>query len=307
MQQHECARELARGKWCAILGQYLDERALKGKHTACPMCGGKDRFRFDNREGAGTWICSHCGSGDGFHLLQHVRGESFSQTAQYVEGVSGKFQAQEIKQERDTEDIRASLNRMWSAALPLQSGDPADKYLHRRCGEIQTSKLYEIRHHPRLTYRHDDGSTTTHPGLIARVVNGVPKRAVCIHRIYLTEEGEKADVPEPKKLMSPTQKLENVAVRLMAPADGWLGVAEGIETAVAAWRRFSVPVWACLTSGLLKTFRPPAEVKMLTIFGDNDANYTGQSAAYELARACAMTGTEVVVRIPDRTGTDWAD
>ncbi|MDE1484609.1 TOPRIM and DUF927 domain-containing protein [Xenorhabdus bovienii] len=43
------------------------------KHTACPACGGKDRFRFDNKEGRGTFYCNQCGSGDGLSLVQKVK------------------------------------------------------------------------------------------------------------------------------------------------------------------------------------------------------------------------------------------
>lgn len=42
-----------------------------GKHCPCPICGGKDRFRFDNQNGRGTYICNQCGSGDGLELMKH--------------------------------------------------------------------------------------------------------------------------------------------------------------------------------------------------------------------------------------------
>ncbi|OCG24709.1 hypothetical protein A9G11_03385 [Gilliamella sp. wkB108] len=42
-----------------------------GKHCACPICGGKDRFRFDNQNGRGTYICNQCGSGDGLELIKN--------------------------------------------------------------------------------------------------------------------------------------------------------------------------------------------------------------------------------------------
>ena len=48
-------REVAQGRWRSILTVLgIDERALSGKHGPCPMCGGKDRFRFDDREGRGA-------------------------------------------------------------------------------------------------------------------------------------------------------------------------------------------------------------------------------------------------------------
>jgi putative DNA primase/helicase len=142
--------------------------------------------------------------------------------------------------------------------------------------------------------------------MLAQVL-GADDEPVTIHRTYLTDEGQKAAVKSPKKLMTPLRKLENVAVRLRPIEDGWLGVAEGIETAYCADGRYGAPVWACVSAGLLKTFRPPAEVKLLAVYGDNDASYTGQTAAYELARLVRNTGIEVKVLIPETVGTDWAD
>lgn len=69
----------ARGRWPSILsGLGVDSDLLTDRHSKCPGCGGKDRFRFDDREGTGSWICSQGGggivSGDGFDLLGHVHG-----------------------------------------------------------------------------------------------------------------------------------------------------------------------------------------------------------------------------------------
>ena len=33
------------------------------------MCGGADHFRFDDKEGRGTWFCNQCGAGDGLKLI----------------------------------------------------------------------------------------------------------------------------------------------------------------------------------------------------------------------------------------------
>jgi putative DNA primase/helicase len=142
--------------------------------------------------------------------------------------------------------------------------------------------------------------------MLAQVL-GADDVPVTIHRTYLTDDGQKAAVKSPKKLMTPIRKLENVAIRLRPIEDGWLGVAEGIETAYCAEGRHGAPVWACVSAGLLKTFRPPPEVTLLAVMGDNDASFTGQAAAYELARVVRNTGIEVKVLIPETVGTDWAD
>ena len=62
-------KDRAQGRWSGILPALgIGESFLTGKHGPCPLCGGKDRWRWDNREGRGTWICSKCGAGDGIAL-----------------------------------------------------------------------------------------------------------------------------------------------------------------------------------------------------------------------------------------------
>lgn len=58
------------GKWDFIF-QSLGIKVGNGKHCPCPVCGGKDRFRFDNQNGRGTYICNQCGSGDGLELVKN--------------------------------------------------------------------------------------------------------------------------------------------------------------------------------------------------------------------------------------------
>ncbi len=55
-----------------------------GRHGPCPKCGGKDRFRLDDLDGRGTWICSQCGNGDGLDLVKLVTGYSVRKAAQEV-------------------------------------------------------------------------------------------------------------------------------------------------------------------------------------------------------------------------------
>lgn len=142
--------------------------------------------------------------------------------------------------------------------------------------------------------------------MVARVVNAAGK-PVSLHRTYLTDDGQKAAVPIPRKLMTPTEKLSNVSIRFAPPIDGWLGVAEGIETALCAAIRFQVPMWSCISAGMLRSFRPPEGVRLLFIMGDNDVSFTGQEAAYWLAKTVSQNGIECRVHIPDDPGTDWAD
>ena len=88
---------------------------------------------------------------------------------------------------------------------------------------------------------------------------------------------------------------------------GPLGIAEGIETALAASHLFNIPVWAALNANMLQKWTPPEGCGEVAIFGDNDATFTGQAAAYALARKIKLQGIEATVHIPDQIGTDWND
>lgn len=82
-------REAARHQWPGILTRLgIADRHLRRQHGPCPGCGGRDRFRFDDRDGRGTWICSGGGAdplaGDGLALVRHVFGCGFA-------GVAGGF------------------------------------------------------------------------------------------------------------------------------------------------------------------------------------------------------------------------
>lgn len=65
------------GQWREVLPRFgISPAILDGNHHPCPGCGGKDRFRFDDQDGRGTWICSQGGegevAGDAFALLVHA-------------------------------------------------------------------------------------------------------------------------------------------------------------------------------------------------------------------------------------------
>ncbi|MFQ3386388.1 DNA primase, partial [Escherichia coli] len=78
------------GHWSRILPA-LGVKVIKNRHQACPVCGGSDRFRFDDKEGRGTWFCNQCGAGDGLKLVEKVFGVNPSEAAQKVNVVAGNL------------------------------------------------------------------------------------------------------------------------------------------------------------------------------------------------------------------------
>ncbi len=80
----------AHGRWRDILIQLgIDPKYLVNKHGPCPLCGGRDRFRWDNRDGSGSYYCNGCGPGSGLILLRKLRDWSFKEAADAVDRIIG--------------------------------------------------------------------------------------------------------------------------------------------------------------------------------------------------------------------------
>ncbi|QHJ80192.1 MAG: hypothetical protein [Bacteriophage sp.] len=74
------------GKWPAALSELCGwgrEAFNERKHTSCPICGGRDRFRWGHkkpkqREEGFAW-CNQCGSHDGIYWFTKARHQSFGE------------------------------------------------------------------------------------------------------------------------------------------------------------------------------------------------------------------------------------
>lgn len=297
--QRERIGDLCKGRWESILSSLgVAPQFLENKHKPCPICNaGKDRFRFDNKEGRGTWFCSHCGSGDGFGLIQKLNGWTFPQAAREVERVLGVSSQDSQKTEFDDGKRRRLLTQTWKKASRLTKGDLAWQYLKGRTGLEELPK--SLRLHPALRYDNEN----VWPAMlgIVSMADGTPST---LHRTWLDGKGGKAPVEQPKKVMSGAIKGGAIRLASIAPT---LGIAEGIETAIGASVLFGMPVWAAISANGIQQWEVPEGVRSVVIFSDNDENFVGQNAAYSLAHRLASKGMQVEVRIPAKVGTDWAD
>lgn len=81
--------DAAAGRWPDILSLMgIDVPASPRAQVACPVCGGKDRFRFDD-DGRGAHFCNNCGAGDGLELVKKVNSCDATLAAQLVADVLG--------------------------------------------------------------------------------------------------------------------------------------------------------------------------------------------------------------------------
>lgn len=295
--------DAARGKWKGILQALeIDPKHLTGKHGPCPHCGGNDRFRFDNQRGDGTWICSFCGAGTGFDLLKMVKGWDFKAAADEVDKIIGNVPSDPpSKSPMDDERKRKLLRELFEASSAIRGGDLAWQYLVSRVPGVDLSAIDDLRFHPDCVS--PDGNR--YPALLAVVRDCATGDGKTIHRTFLTSTGVKAPIERPRALMPVPGDLGAACIRLGACGDV-LGIAEGIETALAARTRFDVPCWAAINTTLMAKWEPPKGVHKVIVFGDCDDKFGGQAAAYTLAHRLSRHW-QVEVRIPSRLGTDWAD
>lgn len=284
------------GRWADALSGYgLTDKQLSGKHTECPICGGKDRFRFDDKAGSGSYYCNGCGAGDGFKLAMAITGLGFKELAAELDGRAG-FLREASRPERDN---RSMLSRIYEGNLPLADIDPVVLYLRSR--GIQSIPRSFLRYNPGIWNWSDK---TSCPAMVAAMSDASGKRKG-YHLTFITKEGRKAEL-QSQKLYTPGQTGDCV-IRLCEPSMH-LGLAEGIETALSVSQLYGIPCWATGDAGRMERFQLPAGVEQVTIFADIDHNHTGEAAAEALARRLILQHKiPVEVRRDCQRGQDYND
>lgn len=289
----------ARNRWASILPALgVSSDFLTGRNCPCPMCGGRDRFRFTNHEGRGCYICNQCGNGDGLDLLVAFKGWTAKEAANEVRSILGITRPDRPKPVVDLKRQREERNAIWKGACRLEGNPAAVKWWMGRVGFVPTSldlRASDALHHPY--------ARQNFPGMVA-IVRGPDGKPVQLHRTFLTPDGRKADA-DPSRMVMSGEMPPGSSVQLAPPGE-WLGIAEGIETAVAAQALFDVPTWAALNADNLQKWTPPEGVKVM-IFADNDASFTGAAAAYALAKRLVAKRFTVKVQMPSVVGEDWND
>lgn len=193
------------------------------------------------------------------------------------------------------------------------SGTPAEKYLVNRGLPLDLIRSVctpdVIRFNRSVHY--DRPPFTDHPAMLGRVC-GVDGAGTALGRVFLTEDGRKAELVDPKLTIG---SLGGGAVRLGGMARK-IGIAEGMETALGAMaiNRGGLPVWATLGTSGMGAFEVPPGVDEVVIFADGDWERErngrvitpGLDAARRLEARLMAAGVKVSIALPPR-GKDWLD
>lgn len=277
-----------KGRWPEILRHAgVNESILDGRHHACPSCGGEDRFRYKRDENGGYFCGNH--RANGMDLLMHLTGMSFREAAELAEEVIGK------------EPHEAEPPTYAEKILPRSEPLRASAYLESRGLQV-VAGLRCIRSLPYFEGKERVGE---YPAILAPVQH-VEHGFRTLHATYVAR-GAKAPVDKPRKIL-PGKTISGAAVQLGPPPGSTLGVAEGVETAIAAHTiHNSWPVWAALSESGIRSFVWPKHVEHLVIYADNDRHLVGQSAAYQLASRALQRGLLATIICPNVAGEDMND
>lgn len=325
-------KRLAHGQWDyvfkSLAPQLSDAMANAPHHVGLE---GSDDFRlFRDWKLTGGSVSNRVGTlSDGIDTLAYVaemtKGEALKAIFKLLKDdkitpikLKKKTKTEKQKEARSVEFKKQMLNNAIAQSTPvssLNSDSIAHKYLASRgINPWLISQLGEdIRFHANLQYQANNERTQYLPAIIS-VIRDAEGNIVSAHRTYLKKDGSKANVKEAKKLFPaiPGQSTMGGAVRTMQPINGVIGVAEGLETALAAMSRTGMPVWSTNSAVFLEGFIVPSDVTKVIIWADLDASGRGLEAAQTLAFKLAKQGVEFEIQMPNfilngAKSVDWND
>jgi putative DNA primase/helicase len=287
------------GKWYGVLTALgIDREYLQNKHGPCPICEeGTDRFRFDDKDGRGTYYCNYCGAGDGFELLQKVKGWSFVDCLDAIRPIIDHTTVQFSKPKRDPTIALKKVARM-STLIKFNGG--VAEYLKNRGLDIYPDSIKEAQ-----LYTWEEGvKLGPFPSMLGLIQDA--KGAGVSYHITYTNNGQKLKGVTSRKIMPPKGTITGAAIRLH-DHEGHICLAEGIETALAASKVSELPAFSVMNAHCMATFEPPEDVKAVDIYADNDASFVGQKSAYQLAERLAAKDIKTRILISPVVGEDWLD
>jgi putative DNA primase/helicase len=249
--------------------------------------------------------------GDALALVAHLRGCSMREAYHWALAWLGMKGGQSPRQaprrpepppdppQRPPETDRAKVELaagLWREARPA-AGSPVERYLGGRGLTLPPDA--PLRFHPACPR-----STERLPAMVALMSDPATGQPCGVHRTFLAPDGA-GKAPGKTKMMLGGAGV----VRLVPDAEvtAALGIAEGIETALAVMQRYGwAPVWAAGSAGGIKRLPVLVGIEALTVFPDADDDGASMDAAQECAARWQAAGREVQFLTPP-AGADFAD
>jgi len=280
------------GHWPSILPA-LGVKVIKNRHQACPVCGGSDRFRFDDKEGRGTWFCNQCGAGDGLKLVEKVFGVSAAEAAGKVGALTGNLPpvVPEViaAAEAETDASRKAAASMAVKLMEKTRTATGNAYL--------TRKGFPGHECVMLATTHKTGGVTYSAGDVAVPLHD--DSGALVNLQLINADGLK------RTLKGGQVKGACHVIEGKKQAGKRLWIAEGYATALTVHHLTGETVMVALSSvnllSLASLTRQKYPACQIVLAADRDLSGDGQTKAAAAALAC-----EGVVALPPVFG-DWND
>ncbi|WP_275554664.1 primase-helicase zinc-binding domain-containing protein [Mixta sp. Marseille-Q2659] len=280
----------ATGLWPQLLPALGISIHACGRHGACPVCGGKDRFRFDNQDGRGTWLCNQCGAGDGLNLVEKALAVNTKEAAVRVAGMLGTLPQATLTGPGKPED---------KASAQTDAAEQAQALI--AAAVIRTDNAYLL-----SKGLHDTQVLTLSAGLRC---GGISFAAGDLLVPLTGEDGTAVNVQlisaAGDKRTLPGGRVKG-AWHLAGRPDGkTLWLTEGYATGLTVHRLTGQAVYVALSANnlpaLAAQLRQVYPDALMLIAADHDDNGTGQLKAEEAAKICGGKAA-----LPPVNG-DWND
>ena len=195
------------------------------------------------------------------------------------------------------DDDRRNLDlarRLWREAIRA-ADSPVETYLRGR--NLTLPAGAPVKFHPSCPR-----GPERLPAMLALMTTAGSNEPVGVHRTFIQPNGSGKADGNAKMMLG---RAVGAVVRLSPDDDVTLGlgIAEGIETSLAILGIGWAPVWACLSTGTMRTFPALPGIEALSIFADHDG--AGQKAARVCANRWAAAGREARIVMPQKPCADW--
>ncbi|MFM4954822.1 DUF927 domain-containing protein [Aeromonas veronii] len=291
------------GHWPDLLAAVGIDIPRRGKHGPCPACGGKDRFRLDDKAGRGTWICNQCGNGDGLDLVGKVTGRQPKEAAELIaplvglsdsgldpaarEQIHQQQQARAEQEHKQAEQQRRKAARR-ATSISADSKQGVSPYLERKALSgwpmPLTQRVIAV------------GELTYQPGSL--VVTLWDEAGALVNVQLINTEGEKRYLPGGQKAGA-FHRIDGGEL---------VAVVEGYASGLSVQAATGATVYCAMDAGNLQAVAEIAHRQhpggRILLCGDNDEGTEGNPGKTKAEQAAAAVGG--LVALPPVAG-DWND
>lgn len=280
------------GAWRQTLEGYGCQLPSGRHHGPCPVCGGKDRFRFDDKDGRGTWFCSQCDpqSGGGLMLLSRYLGKPTIEVAKELLG----------------QDMPRTV-------APVRSHSATDEQMREDLRK-RAAKGAEMLMENSMLASHaymDKKGLTGEWHVNAQIMMGADNERIepgALLLVPVYKDGELVNVQKIKQdgTKRPIYGGDMAGVCHVIKGTGrTVAVVEGFATGVTVNRMTNATTYVAFNTGNLASVTAQARAEhgtsTLIIFADNDEHGAGLKYAEE-----AAIPVNAKIALPPEVG-DWDD